>query len=467
MRLKTVSVKNLFGIFNHEIPMDHADGLTIIHGPNGFGKTVMLRMIACALRGESHIFLQIPFDEFRLVFVDGSAWIITPNKVKDAKASDGSTLRVTTVDISGKESEVDLKPKGPTPTVLRYLDYIDRSVPSPYSRHGSGWRDRAGNRYSLQQILELFPNLRHTIPPEILSNAMEQKWAPLGIDVFVVEANRLGATNVNEVLGRHHGPSGYQPYMYEPDSVPPPPPRIEQYSSDLVQRITEVRSQYAQVTQERDSTFPERLVQFLRAHREALQESEVVAKLEQLDRKRQSLITLGFLDKERVLGSFKEEDARLAREALTIYVDDVQKKLSAYDEMASRVGKLVDILNDRYQYKKVRISRDGGFVIESENGNRIKLDALSSGEQNELIVLYELLFRTPRGGLILVDEPEISLHVGWQESFLKDLIDILKLNEAYALVATHSPVLIGNLWPLTKELRGPTKNKHRGVAANA
>jgi predicted ATP-binding protein involved in virulence len=112
-------------------------------------------------------------------------------------------------------------------------------------------------------------------------------------------------------------------------------------------------------------------------------------------------------------------------------------------------------LKRRYQYKTLRISQDQGFVVESQTGTNISLSDLSSGEQHELILLYELLFRTPKSGLILVDEPEISLHVGWQTRFLPDLIDIVRLNGAYSLVATHSPVLIGNQWNLTTRLRGP------------
>ena len=123
--------------------------------------------------------------------------------------------------------------------------------------------------------------------------------------------------------------------------------------------------------------------------------------------------------------------------------------------MAQRVGKLIDIINERFDYKRLVIHREQGFCVLSDSDVPIQLADLSSGEQHELVLLYELLFRTPRNGLILVDEPEISLHVAWQSRFLSDLIDIVKLNDAYAVVATHSPVLIGTQWGLTKELAGP------------
>ena len=170
---------------------------------------------------------------------------------------------------------------------------------------------------------------------------------------------------------------------------------------------------------------------------------------------RRRLINLGLLDSESGLRDLTEEDVRRAAEALTIYVGDVQQKLRVFDDMAHRIGSLVDIINERFQYKRLRIDRARGFRIFDERDQRIQLEDLSSGEQHELVVLYELLFRAPRNGLILVDEPEISLHVAWQSRFLSDLIKILELTDTYAIVATHSPVIIGTRWDLAVELQGP------------
>lgn len=330
----------------------------------------------------------------------------------------------------------------------RILDAIDDRVPAPYSLMGDHWIDDLDNPYSPREILDMFPSASVDLPVADLVFALGGVWNQLKIDAFLIEANRLmSSSNSGRAAADRLARTGRRP--------PEPRLRIEQYSSDLVQRIKNVRSDYAKVTSELDSTFPERLVQFLRAKTTALAESAVVAKLEELDRKRQNLTTLGFLEKESGLGSFKDEDARLAREALTIYVGDAEKKLNVFDDMAARAGKLMEILSRRYKYKTFRISQEAGFVVESSTGININLKDLSSGEQHELILLYELLFRTPSNGLILVDEPEISLHVGWQTRFLSDLIDIVKLNGAYSLVATHSPVLIGSKWNLTTSLRGP------------
>jgi predicted ATPase len=185
-----------------------------------------------------------------------------------------------------------------------------------------------------------------------------------------------------------------------------------------------------------------------------------------LETKRRRLFALGLLDSETGLRDLNEDDLRRAREALTIYVSDVQEKLEVFDDIAHRIGSLMDIVNDRFKYKHLRVDRQRGFRVFSDtNEAPIKIEDLSSGEQHELVVLYELLFRAPHKGLILVDEPEISLHVAWQSRFLSDLIGILQLTDAYAVVATHSPLIIGTRNDLTVELKGPKPQSELGQNA--
>ena len=79
----------------------------------------------------------------------------------------------------------------------------------------------------------------------------------------------------------------------------------------------------------------------------------------------------------------------------------------------------------------------------SDDNAPLLLDSLSSGEQHELVLHYDLLFRVPSNTIVLIDEPELSLHVAWQKRFLSDLVDIVKLSGFDALIATHSPFIVG------------------------
>ncbi len=88
-------------------------------------------------------------------------------------------------------------------------------------------------------------------------------------------------------------------------------------------------------------------------------------------------------------------------------------------------------------------------------GREVPPDALSSGEQHELVLMYDLLFKTKPGTFVMIDEPEISLHIAWQKKFLEDLQKIINLNSMDVVLSTHSPQLIGAHLDLTVKLSGP------------
>lgn len=53
MKLKKISVKKLFGVFDHDIPINKKSGITIIIGENGLGKTILLEMIEALFNGNN------------------------------------------------------------------------------------------------------------------------------------------------------------------------------------------------------------------------------------------------------------------------------------------------------------------------------------------------------------------------------------------------------------------------------
>jgi predicted ATP-binding protein involved in virulence len=68
MQIQQISVTGLFGIFDHVIPLNMADRIAIIHGPNGFGKTAMLRLLNGFFNSEYLILTTIPFERLEIIF---------------------------------------------------------------------------------------------------------------------------------------------------------------------------------------------------------------------------------------------------------------------------------------------------------------------------------------------------------------------------------------------------------------
>lgn len=443
MRVKSVAVKSLFGMFNHEIPLQSAERVTIIHGPNGFGKTVILKMIAGLIDGRADIFEHIPFEEFSITLEDDTSRIVRRFADEESKGKSLIRLELLSRNCEGKEDVV--LPSPPVEIPQQILKAVDRKVPGAYRLSGNEWNDAAGHSFSLRDILEMYPQAQDALPRRYWPSLMFDICREL--QVFFVETNRLA----HESKQRRR--SILADYDYLQSDREEPTARVKYYSDDIVQKIRTVLTEYARHSQDRDRTFPERLVRFNRQR--TLPGQDILDKISQFEEKRQRLNTLGLVDKETGLRGLTQEDVARAPEALTIYVGDVEEKLKVFDDLARRIGALMDIVNARFRYKRLTVSRDSGFRVVSDVGQPIALQDLSSGEQHELVLLYELLFRGPQSGLILVDEPEISLHVAWQSRFLSDLISILEPTDSYAIVATHSPVIIGTRSDLMVELKGP------------
>jgi len=76
-RLTNIEVDGLFDLHDHRVPLHMQDRITILHGPNGVGKTILLRMTAAFFSGDYLEYADIPFREFRLAFLDGSTVTLT------------------------------------------------------------------------------------------------------------------------------------------------------------------------------------------------------------------------------------------------------------------------------------------------------------------------------------------------------------------------------------------------------
>ncbi|KWS16464.1 hypothetical protein AL064_26915 [Pseudomonas syringae pv. syringae] len=72
-----------------------------------------------------------------------------------------------------------------------------------------------------------------------------------------------------------------------------------------------------------------------------------------------------------------------------------------------------------------------------------EFETLSSGERNLIALGLKIISHACPYALILIDEPEISLHMQWQMEFHKNLLQMLRPYKNYhVVIATHSPVLV-------------------------
>ncbi|WP_420346435.1 AAA family ATPase [Pelagibius sp.] len=119
--------------------------------------------------------------------------------------------------------------------------------------------------------------------------------------------------------------------------------------------------------------------------------------------------------------------------------NELQDRLSEIFERRDRFAKEIDEL---FLRKNMHIDERNEIFFLSRTNKTLKPTMLSSGEKQLLILLGELLLQRNRPYIFIADEPELSLHVTWQERLITSLVN---LNEnAQIIVATHSPDIIGH-----------------------
>jgi predicted ATP-dependent endonuclease of OLD family len=106
---------------------------------------------------------------------------------------------------------------------------------------------------------------------------------------------------------------------------------------------------------------------------------------------------------------------------------------------------LIDALNSMFSdsNKKVEI-KNQDLLFTLENGKTIGYNSLSSGERQVIYIFIKVIKASINNSLILMDEPEISLHLSWQENLLTAIRKVNKNSQI--IIVTHSPAIVMNGW---------------------
>ena len=106
--------------------------------------------------------------------------------------------------------------------------------------------------------------------------------------------------------------------------------------------------------------------------------------------------------------------------------------------------KFQNIMDELFKDTNKTIDRKSNEIQFFQNGEVLTPYQLSSGEKQMLVIMLTVLVENGEHYALLMDEPEISLHIEWQKGLLK-LIRELNPN-VQIILSTHSPALIMDGW---------------------
>ena len=106
--------------------------------------------------------------------------------------------------------------------------------------------------------------------------------------------------------------------------------------------------------------------------------------------------------------------------------------------------KFQDLIDDLFGETGKTIIRKSNEILFEQDGDTLYPYQLSSGEKQLLVILLTVLVQDNQSGVLFMDEPEVSLHVEWQQRLI-NLIRELNPNVQIVLT-THSPAMIMDGW---------------------
>lgn len=412
--LNKIVYEKLFGMFDYEINLKEG-GVTIITGPNGFGKSTILKSIDAFYSFDIIFFSELDFKKISFFSNNSNNPIII--KKKEGEIS----INKTKINIEGLK-EIVLKE-------FRFSPYYRAIDADTFLNRRT---DEVLGKNEIIRTLLKSSNIDLIASSKFKNDELIQirkEMENFSGKTKLIREQRL----LKEVsLGR-----------FEKKTIDV----IEELPDRFKEKMNQVSSKYSSEANKLDSSYPSRLFKTS----EGILEEEYSSRLKLMEEKFEKLKKYDISDIQGPGESFEFQAEH--SKALKIYFDDFEKKYNVFEDFINQLDLFTQIINSRLKFKEVRISREDGIAVYKANTNeKLSLGHLSSGEKQQMILFYELILESEKNIHLLIDEPELSLHIEWQLKFMDDLLKIAKYKEFKVTVATHSPQIISNHWDIQIDL---------------
>jgi len=397
MKIVEFEVIGLFGLYNHKIDFStkstHKDktgaDVIMIYGQNGIGKTTILRM----LEG----LMTLDFDVFRIV------------KFQEAfiKFSNNKKITVKRIDEGKNLSQLE-------------VNYIDYKIILDPKKKGVLDKEDKENKEKEKEFIEQYEK---------------------DIDNFLfdfIDTERLLKRNAKEeLISEQHILRGkiVRSKVEEPSNY---------FSSRIRRFISDSQINHSRYFQRTEPELFDKILSNLEKNT-AVTKTNLINRLHALNKleKKFQIDRIGLVkekwNKKKLITAINtsvEDQSKL--KIISSYIEFLEDRNKELQNVAERLLKFETIINRFLLDKSVSVNRKG-LDIKSRNGDRIKEEQLSTGEYHLLYLSVLALSTKVKGTIIAIDEPEMSMHVSWQDQLVKALVDISSKAFPQMIFATHSP----------------------------
>ncbi|GAA1797158.1 hypothetical protein GCM10009835_14160 [Planosporangium flavigriseum] len=395
----------------------------MIAGPNGVGKTHILRLIKAMLAGDLATISEINFDSTEVEFGDGTHLIVE----RVIQGDNGLMLRV--------------EAKGPKGGQIGQAELPDPSsmddLPLPFRRLPDGrFLDvRTGRIHNADYMRRRYGVPSRYVPPFVMEAVPWLARLLEGRQTIFIDTKRLDTPP--------------QAGASESANANVPASRIDEYIEQVRIQVNEARRASLLESQSADQSFASRVLQGART---TVRKDELKRRYDEIAERNAELYRNG-LSSNSVAVQFPASGVNpTERRVLAVFLEDWEKKIAPLLPVNEKLKTLRRIINEKFIGKTLELDKSGGLSFKTDDGEDIPVRFLSSGEQHILALFTMLLFSASRDSVVLIDEPEISLHAAWKHAFLNDITDVARIADLQVIMATHSSGIINGQWDLVQEL---------------
>jgi len=401
--IKEIEVRKLFGYHSYKLNFNHNNPVSIVFGTNGMGKTTIFKLLENILVLDNpsenyykikYILEEVVFESFKIIFSDNSSIEL----IKDFEK-----LRIIYNDeiIENKNIEIEINEPQDCNKKIEYYNKI---------------------KIHFDNINKIFPKINNE------NRFLFVKTGRLTNSLTIAQ-NLQKEFNINKEKIESEMRNLYLiAHKFDNYSVIP---FVEDFQKLIINK----------------SNLLVNIYNFLKNNEYV--EPEIIDVPKEIFNSFMNICTSGLCNQ-----AFR--DMKL-QEGELFYYDAQDFWNDIYDEFIDMFNDYIDFYKDYLlfkeyfesfyneynpSFKKICIDNECRCCVKDSNEVILPFDCLSSGEKNIAIVLYDFIFKTKEGTITLIDEPEISLHISWQQQFCEVITELIKdKKDVQIIIASHSPFI--------------------------
>lgn len=444
--IQRLQVKGLFGLYDYDISFPQKPAVKILTGPNGYGKTTLLMAVNHLYKGE---FWYFHYLDFQVISVYLSEQDIEQRIViKKQLAAINPGIRTL-----GEENDE------------KVFDDTDNEVfEELVTLYDKEENEIEHFTVTEEYIQSLILNARMRSYRDNPSQRDEELIA-MGYDADDDEYMQSRCKNISLALQEYE--TRYLPAqrIFNRENVRPAnrpmrsyPYEIDHVNNEIGRLYRRTQNEFAATSQRIDATYISRLIK----REECYQRDELQKKLDALKKRIGAYKELNLFSNMELLDYSLDNEQSYSefKNVLSLYVDDMNDKMDRFETLYKKISLYKRVVTNKVLSEKTIDFSDDGLTVTNVKGRALgDLHKLSSGEQNLLILYFNLIFKSNSKTILLIDEPENSLHVAWQAKMLEDYISMAETTGCQIVLATHSPTFVDGRWEITSDLYRQYKGK--------